>query len=71
MKRATKFRILARCANSFGPMKYPINTRFLSMHGVNLNRYWGNIVRITACLLGNKSAVELIKIVAIKVNPSQ
>ena len=49
-----KSRVLARNANSRGPIKYRIkNTRFLSKHDVNVKRYWDNIVPITACLLGN------------------
>ena len=37
----TKFRVLAHCANSLGPIKYRINIRFLSKHDVNVKRYWG------------------------------
>ena len=44
----TKFRVLARCENSIGPIKYRINTRFLSKYDVNVNRYWDNIVPLTS-----------------------
>ena len=52
-----KFRTLARCANSHGPIKYCINRRFLLIYDENLNRYWGNIVPIPACLLGHVTTV--------------
>ena len=49
----TKFHVLARCANYRGPIKYRINTRFLSKRDLNVKHYWDNIVPITVCLLGN------------------
>ena len=52
VKGPVKFRTLGRCANSIGPIKYRIDIRFLSIHDVNLKRYCGNFVPITACLLG-------------------
>ena len=51
----TKSRVLARGANSLGPIKYCINTRFLSKHDSNVKRHWDYIVPITACLLGYNS----------------
>ena len=48
----TKYRTLVRCANSFGSIKYRINTRFLPIHR-KFNTLLGNIVPITACLLGS------------------
>ena len=52
VKGPTKSWTLTSCADSLGPVKYRINTRFLSIYVVNLKSYLGNIVLITACLLG-------------------
>ena len=53
--------VLARCANSLGPIKYRINTRFLSIHDIKLKRYWDNIVRTPLCLLGTSPIHQNIK----------
>ena len=50
-KGQTKSRTLARWANSLGPIKCRINTRFLSIYNLNLKHYWFNTVPITSCLL--------------------
>ena len=52
VKGPTKSSLLARCANSLGPIKYLLNRRFLYKHDVNVKRYWLNIIPTTACLLG-------------------
>ena len=47
MNGPTKSSVLDRSSNSLGPIKYRMNTTFLSKHDVNVKRYWDNIVLIS------------------------